>query len=409
MINWCKTKEIMKTLDNYNVEHKNILLRVDLNIPVLNRVVTEKSRIETIKDTINILRKKKNKIFLISHFGRPKGAEDPQYSLKFLCPVLVTEFKVSQIYFADNFEDKKIQQILNKMKLGEICLFENVRFHPGEESNDLNFIKKLCKNFDVFINDAFSASHRNHASIVGPSKYLPSLAGPSLLKEINNINTFINNHKKPTVAIIGGSKISSKIDLLNNLTEFCDTIVIGGAMANTFLHAQNINIGQSLCEKDLSLVAHTILKKAKNYKCEIILPVDVMCANSINDVSKINNYDVNLIPFNLMALDIGTKTIKLIKKSILNSKMILWNGPLGAFEHKPFDKSTMQIANTIKENAKILNIETIAGGGDTISAIKLARAEEGFSYISKAGGAFLEWLEGKGSPGVNALKKNKIN
>ena len=399
----------MKTLNNYYVEQKNILLRVDFNVPVLNGVVTEKSRIEAIKDTINILQKQKNKIFLISHFGRPKGLENPKYSLRFLCPILVSEFKVSQIYFADNFEVTKIQQTLNKMKPGEICLFENVRFHPGEESNDLNFIKELCKNFDVFINDAFSASHRNHASIVGPSKYLPSLAGPSLLKEINNIDIFINNHKKPNVAIIGGSKISTKIGLLNNLAEFCDTIIIGGAMANTFLHAQHINVGQSLCEKDLSLVALTILKKAQNYKCEIILPVDVMCANSINDVSRINNYDVNLIPFNLTALDIGTKTIELIKKIILNSKMILWNGPLGAFEYKPFDESSIQIANTIKDNAKILNIETIAGGGDTISAIKLANAEEGFSYISQAGGAFLEWLEGKGSPGVNALEDNNIN
>ena len=399
----------MKTLNNYNVEKKNILLRVDLNVPVVNSIVTEKSRIETIKNTINILQKKKNKIFLISHFGRPKGLKSPKYSLKFLCPILASEFKVSHIYFNDTFEDKKIQQTLGKMKLGEVCLFENVRFHPGEESNDLNFIKDLCKNFDVFINDAFSASHRNHASIVGPSKYLPSLAGPSLLKEINNIDTFINNYKKPNLAIIGGSKISTKIDLLNNLTEFCDTIIIGGAMANTFLHAQNINVGQSLYEKDLSLVALAILKKAKNYKCEIILPVDVMCANSIDDVSKINNYDVNFIPFNLMALDIGTITIQLVKKSILNSKMILWNGPLGVFEYKPFDKSSIQIANTIKENAKILNIETIAGGGDTISAIKLAKAEEGFSYISQAGGAFLEWLEGKGSPGVNALEENNIN
>ena len=399
----------MKTLDNYYVEQKNILLRVDLNVPVVNSVVTEKSRIETIKDTINILKKNKNKIFLISHFGRPKGVENSKYSLKFLCPILASEFEVNQIYFTDTFENKKIQQTLNEMSSGEICLFENIRFHPGEENNDLNFIKELCKNFDVFINDAFSASHRNHASIVGPSKYLPSLAGPSLLKEINNIDTFINNYKKPNVAIIGGSKISTKIDLLNNLTEFFDTIIIGGAMANTFLYAQNINVGQSMCEKDLSLVALAILKKAKNYKCEIILPVDVMCANSINDASKINNYDVNLIPFNLMALDIGTKTIAIINKSILNSKMILWNGPLGAFEYKPFDKSSIQIANTIKENAKILNIETIAGGGDTISAIKLAKAEEGFSYISKAGGAFLEWLGGKGSPGVNALKENKIN
>ena len=399
----------MKTLNNYNVKQKNILLRVDLNVPVLGGNVTEKSRIETIKDTINILQKQKNKIFLISHFGRPKGLENKKYSLKFLCPILESEFGVNQIYFADNFDDKKIQETLNKMNPGEICLFENIRFHPGEERNDINFIKKLCKNFDIFINDAFSVSHRSHASIIGPPGFLPSLAGLSLLEEIKNIDAFVNNKKKPNVAIIGGSKISTKIKLLRNLTEFCNTIIIGGAMANTFLYAQNINVGQSLCEKDLSSIAISILKKAKNCNCEIILPVDVICANSINDKSGAKNYDVSAIPFNLMALDVGTKTIALVKKNILKSKMILWNGPLGVFEYKPFDKSSIEIAKTIKENAKILNIATIAGGGDTVSVIKLAKAEEGFSYISKAGGAFLEWLEGKGSPGINALKDNKIN
>ena len=399
----------MKTLNNYKVKQKNILLRVDLNVPVVGGNVTEKSRIETIKDTINILQKQKNKIFLISHFGRPKGLENKKYSLKFLCPILESEFGVNQIYFAENFDDKKIQETLNEMNPGEICLFENIRFHPGEERNDINFIKKLCKNFDVFINDAFSVSHRSHASIIGPPEFLPSLAGLSLLEEIKNIDVFVNNKKKPNVAIIGGSKISTKIELLRNLTEFCNTIIIGGAMANTFLYAQNINVGQSLCEKNLSSIAVSILKKAKNYNCEIILPVDVICANSINDKSGANAYDVNAIPFNLMALDVGTKTIALVKKNILKSKMILWNGPLGVFEYKPFDKSSIEIANTIKENAKILNIATIAGGGDTVSVIKLAKAEEGFSYISKAGGAFLDWLEGKGSPGVNALKDNKIN
>jgi phosphoglycerate kinase len=399
----------MKTLDNYLVEHKNILMRVDLNVPVVNKVVTEKSRIEIIKNTINRLQKQKNKIFLISHFGRPQGKKNTIYSLKFLCPTLELEFGISRIFFAKSFDDIIIQEKLNEMKSSDICLFENIRFHPGEENNDLNFIKAICKNFDVFINDAFSVSHRNHASIVGPPKFLPSLAGSSLLEEIKNIDMFVNNRKKPNIAIIGGSKISTKIALLNNLLKFCDAIIIGGAMANTFLHAKNINVGQSLCEKDLSSVALSILGKAIKYDCEIILPVDVICSSSINDQSNINNYDVNNIPSKSMALDIGAKTIALIGQSILNSKMILWNGPLGAFEYAPFDKSSIQIANKIKDNAKNLNISTLAGGGDTVSVIKLAKAEKGFDYISKAGGAFLQWLEGKGSFGVNALKDNKIN
>ena len=399
----------MKNLDNYNVERKNILLRVDLNVPVIDEIITEKSRIQTIKKTIKILQQQKNKIFLISHFGRPKGKKDKKYSLKFLCSILEFEFQVNKVEFLDNIDDFNIQNKMNNMQYGDICLFENIRFHHEEESNDSNFMKEICKNFDVFINDAFSASHRNHASIVGPSNFLPCLAGPNLLEEIKNIDSFINRPKKPSLAIIGGSKISTKIKLLYNLIGLSDRIVIGGAMANTFLFALKINIGQSLVEKDLSEVALSVLKKAKNSNCEIILPIDVVCANSIREVVNINNCDVNLIPPNMMVLDVGIKTIKLIKQSILSSKMILWNGPLGAFEYSPFDESSIQISNFIKKNAKKLNISTLAGGGDTVSAIKLSNAEDGFDYISNAGGAFLEWLEGKGSPGVNALKENKIN
>jgi len=399
----------MKNLDNYKVERKNILLRVDLNVPVVDQVVTEKSRINIIKKTIKILQQQKNKIFLISHFGRPKGKKNKKFSLKFLCLILELEFKVNKIEFLDNFEDLDIQKKMNNMQYGDICLCENIRFYHEEESNDLNFIKGICKNFDVFINDAFSASHRNHASIVGPSNFLPCLAGPNLLEEIKNIDSFIKNPKKPSLAIIGGSKISTKIKLLHNLIRLSNKIIIGGAMANTFLFAQKINIGQSLIEKDLSLVALSILRKAKDFNCEIILPVDVVCANSIRDISNINSCDVHSIPPYMTALDVGIETIKLIKQNILSSKMILWNGPLGAFEYSPFDESSIQISNFIKKNAKKLKISTLAGGGDTVSAIKLSKAEEGFDYISNAGGAFLEWLEGKGSPGVNALKENKIN
>ena len=399
----------MKTLDNYHVENKRVLLRVDLNVPVVNGLITDTNRIQIIKETINRLQKQKNKVFLLSHFGRPKGAENTSYSLKFLCPILESELGIKRLHFIKNFEVEEIQNKINEIKFGEVCLFENIRFHPGEEKNDLDFIVKICKMFNVYVNDAFSASHRMHASIIGPTKVLPSIAGLSMLKEIKNIDYFVNNLKKPNLAIIGGSKVSTKINLLNNLTNFCDSIIIGGAMANTFLYSNNIKMGKSLYEKDLSKVVTSILQKAKLNKCNVILPVDVVCANSIEDKSFVRNYDINSIPNDLMALDIGNKTISIIKKYILNSKVILWNGPLGAFEHKPFDESSIQIAETIKKIPKSLNILTIAGGGDTVSAIKLANAENDFGYISSAGGAFLEWLEGKGSPGVNALKDNKIN
>ncbi|HIA60817.1 MAG TPA: phosphoglycerate kinase, partial [Pelagibacterales bacterium] len=223
------------------------------------------------------------------------------------------------------------------------------------------------------------------------------------------IDSFVNAPKKPNVAIIGGSKISTKIDLLHNLTEFFDTIVIGGAMANTFLNAQNIDIGNSLCEKDLSTTALSIMEKADNLNCKIVLPLDVVCADNINDQSSIRRCDIKNILPNQMVLDVGNKTSKIIAEIILRARMVLWNGPLGAFEYKPFEQSSVEVANVIKNNAKILNITTLAGGGDTISAIKMAKAEEGFSYISKAGGAFLEWLEGKESPGVTALKENTYN
>ena len=399
----------MKTINNYVVKGKNVLIRVDLNVPVLNGIITEKSRIDTIKPTIEKLLNQKNKIFLLSHFGRPEGQFSKKYSLEFICSTLQEEFETNRIHFLESFNDSDIKNKIHKMNLGEICLFENIRFHPGEESNDSNFIQEICKSFDVYVNDAFSASHRNHASIVGAPQYLPSLAGESLLEEIKNIDSFVNEPKKPNVAIIGGSKISTKIDLLHNLTEFFDTIVIGGAMANTFLNAQNIDIGNSLCEKDLSTTALSIMEKADNLNCKIVLPLDVVCADNINDQSSIRRCDIKNILPNQMVLDVGNKTSKIIAEIILRARMVLWNGPLGAFEYKPFEQSSVEVANVIKNNAKILNITTLAGGGDTISAIKMAKAEEGFSYISKAGGAFLEWLEGKESPGVTALKENTYN
>ena len=398
----------MKTLDNYNIKEKKILVRVDLNVPVLEGIIQEKSRIEIIKPTIKKLQKQKNKIFLLSHFGRPKGKNN-NYSLRFICEVLEKELNLTKIYFLDNLNNDEIKKTLNKMNSGDVCLLENIRFYPDEESNNIGFSKKLSKNFDVFINDAFSVSHRSHASIVGIPKFLPSLAGYSLLDEIKNIDDFVKNPKKPYLTIIGGSKISTKINLLYNLIKTSDTIVIGGAMANTFLHAKGINIGNSLCEKDLSTTALSIIDKSKDYNCEIILPIDVVCANNLNDEINIKNCNVNNIDPNQMALDIGINTTELIVKYILKSKMILWNGPTGAFEYKPFAKSSIQIANTIKNNSKLQNISCLAGGGDTISVIKVAHAEKGFTYISKAGGAFLEWLEGKGSPGIIALKENLSN
>ena len=397
----------MKTIHNFSLKQKNVLLRVDLNIPVTEGIITDKSRIDSIKLTVKKILEGNNKLFLISHFGRPGGKYNKKFSLEFLCKSLAKELGVKKIYFINDLDSKKIQKIKNNMQFGDIALFENIRFYKEEENNDLNFAKHLSTFFDVYINDAFSASHRNHASITGITNYLPSLAGISLLNEITNLDKIVNFSKKPITAIIGGSKISTKIELINNLVKYFDNIIIAGAMANTFIFAKGFEIGKSLAEKPLINIANEILNESKNYNCNIILPVDVVCADNIKDSNSIRHCKIENILPNQMALDIGNQSIKIINKTLLQSNMILWNGPLGAFEYKPFDHGTVAIANTLKTNSNLLNITTIAGGGDTLSAIKLARAEKSFTFISNAGGAFLEWLEGKESPGVKALKENK--
>jgi len=399
----------MKTLDNFPVEGKNVLLRVDLNVPTNDGIVTDKTRLHVIKSTVSKLCSRKNKIFLLSHFGRPKGQFNKKYSLKFLTKILADILSIKQIDFVSPCYGEAVKRQKEIMQPGDICLLENVRFYEKEEKNDTNFSESLAEHFDVYINDAFSASHRNHASIVGVTRYLPSLAGNNLIKEVENLDKLLNNPIKPKIAIIGGSKVSTKLKLLNNLVEIFDTLIIGGAMASTFLLAQGFSMGKSIVEEHLVVDAKQILEKSNNFKSNVILPVDLVCSNSIEDMTNIQLIDVkNLLP-NQMVLDIGDKTIKMIKSFILESNIILWNGPMGVFEYKPFDNGTNKIAEIIKKNAQKLNIMTIAGGGDTVAAIKKAKAEKSFTYISTAGGAFLEWLEGEESPGVKALKDNSLS
>ena len=397
----------MKSLKNYSIENKRVLFRADLNVPLLNGIVTDTSRIIAIKSSIQKLISNKNKIFLMAHFGRPNGEVDSKYSLSFILPSLKKIFDVNKIYFLKNLDQGSINKIIDEMKSGDLCLLENIRFQKEEERIDLGFAKKISNLFDVYVNDAFSASHRNHTSITGFPKFLPAVAGNHLVKEIYNINLFLKNSKKPNMAIVGGSKISTKIQLLNNLIEQFSTIAIGGAMANTFLLANKNNVGNSLVEKNLIQEAVNIQLKAKKLNCKLILPVDVMCGKNIYDTNPAHRKIHEVLPEE-MILDIGDDSTQFINNKIINSKMILWNGPVGAFEFKPYDKATNAIANVIKVNAKKLNINTLAGGGDTVSAIKNTHAEDGFNYISNAGGAFLEWLEGNESPGVKSLKENNL-
>tara|TARA_Y100000590_G_C15663380_1_gene993541 strand:+ start:336 stop:1535 length:1200 start_codon:yes stop_codon:yes gene_type:complete len=399
----------MKNLNNFKIFNKKVLFRADLNLPMNNGKVSDFSRINQIKSSIKKLLKQKNKIFIITHFGRPKGKYNKKYSIKFLCNILEKELEVNKILFFNSLLEKSISERINNVNFGEICLFENIRFYPEEENNDENFAKLISSFFDVYVNDAFSASHRKHTSIYGISKYLPAVAGDGLVEEIQKINSFLHKPKKPNIAIIGGSKISTKIHLLNNLIKLFDVIVLGGAMANTFLYSNNINIGNSVVEKNLCQTAKEIQIKATDNNCKLILPIDVVCAKSFIDKNSIRHCKINNVLSDQIIYDIGEKTTYLIKKEILKSRMILWNGPLGAFEKKPFDQSTNEVAHIIKNYCVSLKISSIAGGGDTISAIKNAKAEDGFTHISTAGGAFLEWLEGYESPGILALKENLVS
>ena len=398
----------MKNLENYKVESKRVLFRADFNVPLVDGKITDTSRIIAAKSSIKKLISNKNKIFLVAHFGRPKGEIINKYSLSFILPSLKEIFNVDKIYFLKNLDEESIKTITEDMQRGDLCLVENIRFLKEEEKIDLHFAKRISNLFDVYVNDAFSASHRNHTSITGFAKFLPAVAGNHLITEIDNINFFLENSKKPNMAIVGGSKISTKIQLLNNLIEKFSTLAIGGAMANTFLLANKKNVGNSLIEENLNEEAIKVQLKAKKLNCKLILPVDAVCGKNIQDTHPVYR-KIDEISSDDMILDIGEITTKLINEEIINSKMVLWNGPVGVFEYKPYDKATNVIAKIIKFNAKKLNIDTLAGGGDTISAIKNAKAEDGFDYISNAGGAFLEWLEGNESPGVIALKENNFS
>ncbi len=398
----------MKNLSNYKVNSKKVLFRDDLNVPVLNGVITDSSRILAIKSSIENLIKAKNKIFILAHFGRPKGEVIEKYSLKFILASLKEILELKKIHFLMNLQTDNIRKKIDEMNFGEVCLVENIRFEKNEEKIDWDFAKNVSSFFDVYVNDAFSASHRNHTSITGFAKYIPAVAGNHLIKEIENINAFLENAKKPNLAIVGGSKISTKISLLNNLIRQFKCVAIGGAMANTFLLSKGITVGKSLVEKDLVDVAKDIQKQANQLNCKLILPLDVVCGKSIEDNEPVN-FDINDISQNYMILDLGKKTTALINQEIKNSKMILWNGPVGAFEYKPYEKATSEIALNIKRNAKKFGINALAGGGDTVSSIKKANAEDGFDYISNAGGAFLEWLEGNQSPGVIAIRENILS
>ncbi|MGL4812639.1 MAG: phosphoglycerate kinase [Beijerinckiaceae bacterium] len=392
-----------RTLDDADVKGKRVLVRVDLNVPMENGKVTDATRIERILPTIQEISKKGGKVILLAHFGRPKGV-DPKESLKPVAEELARHLHKPVAFAADCIGDAAAAAI-STMKDGDILCVENTRFHKGEEKNEPEFVKALAANGDIYVNDAFSAAHRAHASTEGIAKILPAFAGRTMQQELEALHKGLDNPKKPVIAIVGGAKVSTKLDLLGNLVKKVDALVIGGGMANTFLHAQGKKVGKSLCEKDLADTARDIMAKAEKAGCAIILPVDATIAWHFEANAPHQHYGIDAIPDDAMILDVGPQSIERISGAIDDAATLIWNGPLGAFELMPFDAGTKAAARHAAKLTKAGKLISVAGGGDTVAALNQAHVADDFTYISTAGGAFLEWMEGKPLPGVEALKK----
>jgi phosphoglycerate kinase len=391
-----------RTLDDVDVKGKRVLLRVDLNVPMENGRVSDATRLERVAPTIIEISDKGGKVILLAHFGRPKGRE-PKDSLKPVAAALAEVIK-RPVGFADDCIGEVAARAVGAMKDGEILCLENTRFHKEEEKNDPAFVAELAKLGDIWVNDAFSAAHRAHASTEGLGHKLPAYAGRTMQAELVALGKALDTPKKPVIAIIGGAKVSTKIDLLENLVTKVDALVIGGGMANTFLHAQGVGVGKSLAEKDLAATALRIIDKAEAANCAIILPVDAVVAFQFAANAPSHAYGLDAIPADGMILDVGPLSIERIHAAIDDAATLVWNGPVGAFEMTPFDQGTVVAAKYAAARTRAKKLVSVAGGGDTVAALNHAGVAGDFSYVSTAGGAFLEWMEGKPLPGVQVLK-----
>ncbi len=394
-----------KTLDDlHDIAGKRVLVRVDLNVPVSGGKVTDTTRIERVAPTIKELSDKGAKVILLAHFGRPKGEPVADMSLGLIAPA-VEEVLDHSVKFAADCIGETAAKAIAAMHDGDILLLENTRFHKGEEKNDPEFTKALAANGDIYVNDAFSAAHRAHASTEGLAHYLPAYAGRTMQAELEALEKGLGNPKRPVVAIVGGAKVSTKIDLLMNLVKKVDALVIGGGMANTFLAARGTDVGKSLCEHDLADTAKQIMIEAATAGCAIVLPEDGVIAREFKAGAANEVVAIDAIPADAMVLDVGPKSIEAINAWISRAETLVWNGPLGAFEIAPFDAATVAAAKHAAERTRDGKLVSVAGGGDTVAALNHAGVTEDFTYVSTAGGAFLEWMEGKVLPGVAVLSK----
>lgn len=393
-----------RTLDEAEVSGKRVLVRVDLNVPVKDGQVTDATRIERVAPTITELSDKGAKVILLAHFGRPKGEPNAEMSLG---PIAAATENVigRKVTFATDCIGEPAAKAIAALADGDILLLENTRFHKGEEKNEPDFVKALAANGDVYVNDAFSAAHRAHASTEGLAHLLPAYAGRTMQAELEALEKGLGRPAKPVVAIVGGAKVSTKIDLLMNLVKKVDALVIGGGMANTFLAARGTDVGKSLAEHDLAPTAKQIMIEAATAGCAIVLPSDAVVAKEFKANAANETVDVEAVPAGGMILDVGPATVETVNQWIGRAATLVWNGPLGAFEIAPFDAATVAAAQFAAAQTKSGKLVSVAGGGDTVAALNHAGVADDFTYVSTAGGAFLEWMEGKELPGVVALSK----
>ncbi len=391
-----------RTLDDLDVKGKRVLVRADLNVPVKDGVVTDSTRIARQAPTLKELADKGARVIVLSHFDRPKGKVVPSMSLKVLVAPL-SEAVGRRIAFADDCIGPKAEAAVAALKDGDVLLLENTRFHQGEEDNDTGMAKQLAALGDIFVNDAFSAAHRAHASTEGVARLLPNAAGRSMQAELSHLEKALGNPERPLLAVVGGAKVSTKIALLENLVARVETLVIGGAMANTFLAAQGVKVGKSLYEPDHLETARKIIHAANESGAAILLPTDVVVAKEFKAGAAHRTVPADQIGADEMVLDVGPDSIKAFESRLIATRTLVWNGPFGAFETTPFDKGTVTAAKAVAAATRAGNLLSVAGGGDTVAALAHAGVEDDFTYVSTAGGAFLEWLEGKTLPGVDAL------
>jgi phosphoglycerate kinase len=397
--------DMFKTLDDMTVAGQRVLVRGDLNLPVQDGRVTDTTRIDRMLPTLRELMEKGARVVVISHFGRPKGQVVPEMSLKPVADALSQALGGTKVAFAADCIGDAASAVVDGLADGEIALLENLRFHPGEEANDPGFAGDLAALGDIYVNDGFSVSHRAHASTEAIARLLPAAAGRNMQAELEALESALGDPKRPVLALVGGAKVSTKLAVLGNLIAKVDALVIGGGMANTFLHALGTNVGASLCESDLADTAREIMSKADSAGCEIILPSDVVIAGKLEAGAPSETVMTAAVPPGKMILDVGPDSAAALSERLGSVRTLLWNGPLGAFEFPPFDAATVTVAQAAAKCTDAGEMVSVAGGGDTVAALRHAGVADSFSYISTAGGAFLEWLEGKELPGVAALRQ----